>query len=262
MTKNIFKVTTEDDLTEILKDNKDKLVTVMFSAKWHESSKPSKSMKQDFIQLSKRREFEKVFFIYIDIDNYEDDIRELKKSIVRLPTFIFFFSQDEVSRFDGSNVQKLCNTIVQLESMILSKKEVLPTPSRVPVQISPPIVMQSQPPVMQFPPGNLLQQIASQLMKNFESPPQQTTQFYSPNVPPPMSIPMMPVQQSYPQLAFPPNFNPFAMFGQQMAYPPQPVRQKEESESEEESEEGTDVPSEEDLTLKATEKKPVPVQST
>jgi hypothetical protein len=271
MTKNIFKVTGEDDLTEILQDNKNKLVTIMISARWHESAKTSNSLKQDFIQLSKRPEFRDVFFVYIDIDNYEDDLKDIKKSVVRLPTFVFYYFGDELTRFDGANLQKLCNTIVQLQSMIATKNKekeasknqhVIANQTQAPdlmqlasqlMKMMPQPVQQVQPvhqmPIMSDPLMAFRLPALSQMPQMQPLPPVQTIQSM-PTTQNPFNMPLQNPNLMHPLQSplFPPNFNPFAMFGGMS-----PIIIKKEESSEEE-EDDDDVPSEEELKVQPDKK--------
>ena len=89
---NLYQVLNENDLIDILNKNQNKLIIMLFSAKW---CQPCKMIKPVFIKLSKKHV--KSLFLYIDINNYNEckttnkPISFLDK-VEGLPTFLYYIN--------------------------------------------------------------------------------------------------------------------------------------------------------------------------
>lgn len=111
MSDNIFKVSKEDDLIEILDNVQNKLVVLMFSASW---CGPCKQIKPKFIQQSEINK--NVLFIYIDIEEYDECKKQNKKesfldSINSMPTFLFYLNKNLIDNFTGASEMDLLQSI-------------------------------------------------------------------------------------------------------------------------------------------------------
>lgn len=103
---NLFQITREDHLLDAFSSHANQLVVVMFSAKW---CGPCKKIKPQFVQLADQNP--DAFFIYIDVDQYEDDKYEYHASVRAMPTFAFYVDNKELTRFEGADIDKLTRTI-------------------------------------------------------------------------------------------------------------------------------------------------------
>ena len=114
MSENIFKISKTNDLFQLLKDLKDKLIIIMFSAKW---CGPCKSIKSVFYDFSKY--YTNSIFIYIDIDEYNDKDCPIINKIDSVPTFMFFNNNNLLALIKGSDPNKLQETIKNCELKII-----------------------------------------------------------------------------------------------------------------------------------------------
>ena len=114
MSSNIYQVLKEVDLNEILNDQSQSLVLVMFSAK---NCKPCSQIKPKFINLSK--ENPKSHFVYIDVDNFENNTFEIQGT----PKFLFYFDNQVIAEILGAQEESLSNTFSNIKNKIESKKK-------------------------------------------------------------------------------------------------------------------------------------------
>ena len=114
MSDNIFKISKTNDLFQLLKDLKNKLIVIMFSAKW---CGPCKNIKNNFYEFSKY--YINSIFIYIDIDQYDDKKCPIINKIDSVPTFMFFNNNNLLTLIKGSDQNKLQETIKNCELKII-----------------------------------------------------------------------------------------------------------------------------------------------
>lgn len=100
---NVLKVTTESSYRNIIFENKHKLIVVDFSAEW---CQPCRYIYPKFVKLSKK--YENVIFIHVDV---EKSSIEDAKNIDNVPSFKFYFNQNIIYDFIGSNLNFLENAI-------------------------------------------------------------------------------------------------------------------------------------------------------
>lgn len=100
---NVLEVTGENDYRNIILENKHNLIVVQFSAEW---CQPCKYIYPIFVKLSKK--YKNAIFIHVDIDK---SLIEDAKTIESIPSFKFYFNQNMIYSFIGSNVDFLENTI-------------------------------------------------------------------------------------------------------------------------------------------------------
>ena len=113
MSDNIFKISKTNDLFELLKNLSNKLIIIMFSAKW---CGPCKSIKNNFYEFSKI--YTNSLFIYIDIDEYNDKDCPIINKVDSVPTFMFFNNNNLLTLIKGANSNKLQETIQNYELKI------------------------------------------------------------------------------------------------------------------------------------------------
>ena len=87
---NLFQVLDEEDLNEILTDQKDTLVVLLFSAKW---CGPCRKIKPKFIEISKQ--YTDCYFIYINVDSYSDKNFNYMNDVSSVPYFLFYHQKNK-----------------------------------------------------------------------------------------------------------------------------------------------------------------------
>ncbi|KAI3376332.1 hypothetical protein L3Q82_016814, partial [Scortum barcoo] len=95
-----------DEFLSILKENKDKLVVVDFTASW---CGPCKMIGPEFDRLSKLPEYANVVFLKVDVDDGSDVSEHCK--INCMPTFQFYKNGEKVDEFSGANKDTLVEKI-------------------------------------------------------------------------------------------------------------------------------------------------------
>ena len=93
---NIFEISEENDLVEVLQNAINKLIVIMFSAPW---CGPCKNMKPKFKHLSKLNP--DVIFIYVNVEKYSDDEYSFSKNVSALPTFNLYFNEKSMLTIEG-----------------------------------------------------------------------------------------------------------------------------------------------------------------
>ena len=123
MTNNIFEISKEDDLIEVLNNINDRLIVLMFSASW---CGPCKTIKPEFIKFSKK--YNQTLFIYIDIEEYDECKKNEKDQsfidkVEGLPSFMFYINKNLLTRFEGADKSKLEKYIEKCEQLIIQKNQ-------------------------------------------------------------------------------------------------------------------------------------------
>lgn len=113
MVNNIYQVSNNGDLQEILETVKNRLVVLMFSAHW---CGPCKTIKPEFINQSKLHT--NSLFIYIDIEDCP------VSNVQSLPTFMFYINGNMIHKFEGADVNKLVQDITKCEQFIAQQQGV------------------------------------------------------------------------------------------------------------------------------------------
>ena len=113
---NIFEISEEEDIIEVLENAKDKLIVTMFSAPW---CGPCKMMKPEFKKLSKLNP--DVVFIYINVEKYKDDEYTFCKDVKSLPTFCLYLNLKKIYTLEGAEPQLLSEKVTQMQQIILKK---------------------------------------------------------------------------------------------------------------------------------------------
>lgn len=116
MSDNIFKISKTNDLFQLLRDLNNKLIIIMFSAKW---CGPCKSIKNNFYEFSKI--YTNSLFIYIDIDEYNDKDCPIINKVDSVPTFMFFNNNNLLTLIKGANSNKLQETIKNCELKVVEQ---------------------------------------------------------------------------------------------------------------------------------------------
>lgn len=116
---NIFQVTNFKHLSEILDENSQKLVVIMYSST---TCPPCKIIKPKFIQLSKQNL--DCFFVYLNVDLFKDapDFK-FTRDVEYTPSFKFIFNNQVFTTITGVHEQALVETIVNLKSKIEERRQ-------------------------------------------------------------------------------------------------------------------------------------------
>lgn len=118
MEQNIFQVINVSHFEEILSNHIKDLVVVMLSSR---TCPPCVPMKSKFIELSKKNK--DTFFVFIDKSNYDFGKSDKYFSeFAAFPTFLFFFGENRLGFFSGTNEQSLISTILSLKHKITERK--------------------------------------------------------------------------------------------------------------------------------------------
>jgi thiol-disulfide isomerase/thioredoxin len=118
MENNIFQVTEEQHLDEILQNNAQKLTLIMYSSK---TCGPCKLIKPKFVFLSKQNK--DCFFAYIDINAFVSTTRKYIMNVECTPKFSYYFGGKEVASFNGAHEQALIDTLTLLKDKIEAKRK-------------------------------------------------------------------------------------------------------------------------------------------
>ena len=119
MANNIFQVLKETDLDEIMNDHTQNLVIVMYSTK---TCGPCMRIKPKFVSLS--RENTDCFFVYIDLNIFEDTSFKYTRSVRGTPKFSYYFNNVEIACVMGADESVVVSTLANLKNKInLNKKE-------------------------------------------------------------------------------------------------------------------------------------------
>ncbi len=117
MTNNIYRVRYCPDLDEILRDHAQKLVVVMFSSK---SCGPCINFKPKFIQHAKQNP--NCFFVYIDVNDFEDKNGKYIGKVRGTPKFVYFFNSQEVGDVLGAKEVTFLETLNFFKDKIEERK--------------------------------------------------------------------------------------------------------------------------------------------
>ncbi len=89
---NLYQVTKEEDLDEILDDHIRELVVIMFSSN---DCRPCMNILPRFVQTAEQKQ--DCFFVYIDIYNYVDTLKKYTKELTCTPRFAYYYKKGEIS---------------------------------------------------------------------------------------------------------------------------------------------------------------------
>lgn len=120
MAQNIFQVINETHLDNIMHDNMQKLILVMYSSAM---CKPCKMYKPKFVNLSKTNP--NVLFIYIDVSKYDAIENKYFKECESYPTFLYYFSNTLVAYVKGTDETGIITTMTNINQKIEAKKNQL-----------------------------------------------------------------------------------------------------------------------------------------
>ena len=125
--QNIFQVTSEKHLDEILNDNYDKLSIIMFSS----NNKSCKEFIPTFYSIS--RDNPDCFFVYLDINNFEEDKLHSKytKNIQHTPKFLYFYNRHNMANVNVPDRDTFIETMMFLKDKINSYKSELKVVNKV-----------------------------------------------------------------------------------------------------------------------------------
>jgi len=104
---NIYRITSENDISEIVGHNYYKIIVISFTSKQYQHNE----FKKCLIDLSYK--FKNSIFLYVDVNNY---INNGFLKIYSIPETIFIFQGCRCLQIDGANFDLLVNKFYELES--------------------------------------------------------------------------------------------------------------------------------------------------
>lgn len=104
----IHKVSTEDELDEVVNNAGDKLVVVDFYATW---CGPCNNVAPHVDKLALKYAANAVV-IKVNVDESDDDL-SMKFGVSTMPTFVFLKNGQQVEKFADANAGRIENTIIQ-----------------------------------------------------------------------------------------------------------------------------------------------------
>lgn len=117
MSNNIFQVITQKDLDEIIDEHSGSLIVLMYSSK---SCPACVTIKPAFISMAKSNN--DCFFVYIDVNRFEDPTQKYTKGISHIPRFAYLYNKQEISTIIGADEEKMIKTLAYLRQLIEHKK--------------------------------------------------------------------------------------------------------------------------------------------
>lgn len=118
MEQNIYRVINESQIDEILEDNKQKLVVLMYSAK---TCGPCKLFKPKFVALANQHK--DVLFIYIDRLQFTIGANKYFKKYESTPTFLYYFGNQELAYVVGVHETSIVSTIFTIKQKIEERRQ-------------------------------------------------------------------------------------------------------------------------------------------
>lgn len=118
---NIFKVTNANDLSEILENNRDKIISVFYTTN---ECKNCRQFYPFFVQTS--QETPDILFILINLDKFKDGTKsgfQFTNHIENVPHFVFYYDATPVFEFEGGSYKKFILTLEQIKKEIVSNVE-------------------------------------------------------------------------------------------------------------------------------------------
>jgi thiol-disulfide isomerase/thioredoxin len=116
--KNIFKVKTHDDLSEILFDYQKRMVVMMFSAPW---CKSCCEMTPKYVYLAQK--YPQCYFVYIDLEDFVDPEKKYAKDIRTVPTFRFYLQKEVIANIMTGGVERVDTIITQIFSELNKSRD-------------------------------------------------------------------------------------------------------------------------------------------
>jgi thiol-disulfide isomerase/thioredoxin len=113
MSNNIVRVLNEKDLTEILNNNLQRIVLVMYSSK---TCGPCQSIKPTFIKLARTNT--DTYFVYVDLSDFDDQSKKFVHNIKGVPKFSYYYNNHELLNFTGANEELMVNNLHELKHKI------------------------------------------------------------------------------------------------------------------------------------------------
>lgn len=113
---NIYKIVDENDLDSFLNNHKKNIVLIMFTSPT--TCKPCKKIKPKFLAL--RKEHPDVFFLYIDIQEFNDITGKYTKNAPGIPTFMYYYDHHNLAEFTGADEYELVNTLLYLKEKLVN----------------------------------------------------------------------------------------------------------------------------------------------
>lgn len=111
MSKNIYKITNEGALVKILDEKKHLVVSALIGISTDDKTK---KFKPTYIKYAKN--FPRILFLCIMLDNYEDGDYDFKHNIKGFPTIMFFYRSQEITRIlGGHEKQQIVSTLEYLD---------------------------------------------------------------------------------------------------------------------------------------------------
>jgi hypothetical protein len=108
--KNIYKITNEKALINILNERKYLIVATLIGIS---TDANTKKFKPTYIKYAKN--FPRILFLCIMMDKYEDGNFDFRHNLKGFPTIMFFYRSQEISRILGINERKIVSTLEYLE---------------------------------------------------------------------------------------------------------------------------------------------------
>jgi len=122
MTQNIVQIINETHVKGFLRENANKIVVVMLSAK---TCPPCRAIKKTFVNISTANL--DMRFVYIDRENYklpDPGTVSIFAQFLYTPTFVFFYSTKQVASMEGNDeaeLLSLVNTVKQKIEKVVAK---------------------------------------------------------------------------------------------------------------------------------------------
>lgn len=113
---NIFKVTNANDLSEILENNRDKIISIFYTTN---DCKNCRQFYPFFVQTS--QESPDILFILINLDKFHDGTKSgfhFTNEIDNVPHFIFYYDATPIFEFEGGSYKKFILSLEQIKKEV------------------------------------------------------------------------------------------------------------------------------------------------
>ena len=117
---NLFKITDDNNFMQLLEDNRNKLLIVLFG--FSKCKKHNRSSKSILKQLSQIPEHAAHLFLYIDVAEYEEETMLFLQELTYVPTFMFFYNEEKIAECHFDNIdkvrEKIKESVLKIEKLL------------------------------------------------------------------------------------------------------------------------------------------------